>query len=127
MSEFCLPKIRGITVTGQHNDIDYGQRQFLLQIPTGRKGIQHAAGPLWGSGLPLDEDVWSAVEYSETDYRDLEGFTVLDARGRSSSGECWRVLRRAFETASYRKVSPDEASLLDKVLDRVCLRFQPSR
>jgi hypothetical protein len=127
MSTFCLPKVRGVSVTAQGNDVDYGQRLFLIQTPRGKQGVQHAAGPMWGSGLPLDEDVWSAVEYHETDYRDLEGFLVIDARGKASNGQCWRVLGHAFETASYRKLSADEASLLDKVLDGVCLRLQPRK
>lgn len=127
MSAFCLPKVRGVSVTEQGNDSDYAQRQFVIQTPSGSKGIQHAAGPMWGSGLPLDEDVWSAVEYRETDYRDLEGFLVIDARGKASNGECWRILGHAFETASYRKLPADEASLLDKVLDGVCLRLQPRK
>lgn len=125
MSAFCLPKIRGVNVTAQSNDIDYGQREFVIQTLGGRKGIQHAAGPMWGAGLPLDDEVWSSVEYHETGYRDVEGFQVIDARGKTSNGECWRVLGHAFETASYRKLSADEVSLLDKVLDGVCLRLQP--
>jgi hypothetical protein len=122
MSAFCLPKVRGVDATEQSNDIDYGQRMFLIRGSSGRKGIQHAAGPMWSFGTPLDEEVWSAVEHSETGYRDLEGFLIVDSRGKSADGKCWRVLGHAFETASYRKVAPDEAKLLDKVLDGVCLK-----
>ena len=89
--------------------------------------IQHAAGPMWGAGLPRDEDVWSSVEYSETDYRDLEGFLIIDSRGKNADGEYWRVLGRTFETASYRKLAKDEAAVLDKVLNGVCLRPQPAQ
>ena len=124
LSGFCLAKVRGVKATGQSNDIDYGQRQFSIQTPNGVKGIQHIAGPLWGEGLPLDEDVWSSVVYEEKDYLDGEGFRVLDARGTYPTGERWRVLGRAFETASYRNVSVDNARVLDKVLDGVCLHPQ---
>jgi hypothetical protein len=126
MSEFCLPTVPGIKATQQRNDLDYGQRLYLIQTATGRKRIQHAAGPMW-SGLPLDEDVWSAVDYTERDYRDLEGFLIVDARGSTADGKRWRVLGRAFETASYRELSPDEANLLDRVLDGACLRLQPNK
>ena len=102
LSTFCLPRVRAVSVTAQVNDIDYGQRLFLIKTPGGRKGIQHAAGAMWGAGLPVDEDVWSAVEYRETDYRDPEGFLVIDARGKNSNGECWRVLGHAFETHQHR-------------------------
>lgn len=122
LSAFCLATVRGVTASRQSNDVDYGQREFSIQTQNGVEGIQHAAGPLWGSGLPLDEDVWSAVKYEEKEYLDGEGFQVLDARGSYPTGERWRVLGRAFETASYRKVSADEARVLDEVLDGVCLR-----
>jgi hypothetical protein len=120
-SIFCLPKVRGIKTLAQNNDIDYGTQWFVLRTSTGKKGIQHAAGPMWGMGL-LDEDVWSAVQYTETDYRDLEGFGVIDARGKSASGESWRVLGSFGESASYRMASEDEAKMLDRVLDGICLK-----
>lgn len=119
---FCLPRVRGIRVTKQGNDIDYGYRFHLVETPQGEQGIQHAAGPLWGSGMPLDDDVWTSVEYQETDYRDAEGYMLIDARGRSAQGECWRVVGHAFETAAYRRVSPETAKKLDRVLDGVCVR-----
>lgn len=122
LSEFCLEEVRGVKTTGQIDDIDYGLRLFWIQTPSGKNGIRHGSGTNWGSGLPFDEDVWSAVEYEETDYLDREGFLVVDARGKSPNGGRWRVLGRAFETASYRDLSVHEAALLDKVLDGACLR-----
>jgi hypothetical protein len=70
---------------------------------------------------PLDEDVWSAAEYSETAYRDPDGFLIIDARRKSASGEYWRVLGHFGETASCRAVNEDQAGLLDKVLDSACV------
>ena len=120
-SRFCFQKgSYGVTVTAQGNDIDYGQRWFVIQTPAGKRGIQHGAGGMWSFGLPFDEDVWSATEYIETDYRDPEGFLIIDARGQNVNGECWHVLGHFGETASYRKVSQDQAGLLDKVLDSAC-------
>jgi hypothetical protein len=75
---------------------------------------------MWSFGLPFDEDVWSATQYSETDYRDPDGLLVIDARGKNANGECWRVLGHFGETAAYRKVTQDQAGLLDKVLDSAC-------
>lgn len=124
LAAFCLVKVHGVEATRQGNDIDYVQRQFLIRTPRGIGGIQHAAGPLWGSGLPLDEDVWSAIKYEERDYLDRDGFQVLDARGTYPNGNRWRVLGRAFETASYRNLPVVEARVLDRVLDSVCLRLQ---
>jgi hypothetical protein len=120
-SRFCFQRVRGVKVTAQGNDIDYGQPWFVIQTPAGKRGIQHAAGRLWGS-LPFDEDVWSATRYSETDFRDPAGLLVIDARGQNASGEHWRVFGHAFETVSYRKVSPGYTSVLDKVLDSACIQ-----
>ncbi len=125
LGTFCFQRVQGVKATKQVNDVDYGARVFLMQTPTGKVGIQHGSGPMWGSGLPFDEDVWSAAEYSETDYRDPDGLLIIDARGQSASGERWRVLGHAFETAAYRKVTQDQAGLLDKVLDSACVLPRP--
>ena len=121
-SAFCLPKIHGVNVSKQGNDIDYGQRSFWITTSAGKVGVQHAAGPMWGSGLPLDEQVWSATEYTETSYRDREGLLITDARGKSIDGKRWRDLGHAFESASYRGVSEQQAVLLDRVLDGACVK-----
>jgi hypothetical protein len=120
-SRFCFQRVHGVKVTAQGNDIDYGQRWFVIQTPAGKRGFQHGAGGMWSFGLPFDEDVWSATEYIETDYRDPEGFLIIDARGQNVNGECLHVLGHFGETASYRKVSQDQAGLLDKVLDSACV------
>lgn len=95
-SRFWLQRVHGVKVTAQGNDIDYGQRWYLIQTPPGKRGIQ-------------------------TDYRDPEGFLVIDARGQSADGECWRLLGQLGETASYSEVTQDQAGLLDKLLGfRLC-------
>ena len=121
-ASFCLPKIRGVNVTKQGNDIDYGQRVFWIAAPDGKVGVQLAAGGMWGSGLPLDEEVWTAASYSETDYRDIDGFPIIDARGMSIDGRRWRILGHAFESATYRGVPEQDAVLLDRLLDGACVK-----
>ena len=119
----CLPRVRGVHVSALGNDIDYGKRWFWIKTRTGKKtGIQHAAGGMWGSGLPFDEDVWSAREYRETDYRDASGLRVIDARGKNADGTCWRMLGKFGETASYRNVPAEDTPLLDEVLDGATVR-----
>lgn len=125
MSAFCLPSIPGVNVSKQGNDVDYGSRSCWITTPGGTPGIQHAAGGMWGPGLPFDEDVWSARNYSERTYVDDEGYNIIDARGKSSDGKCWRVLGHVFETAAYRNVAEPDTPLLDRVLDGAC--FKPNR
>ncbi len=122
LSEFCLPRVKGVRVGALVSDCDYVVRAFTVRTQAGRRGIGHASGVLWGSGLPHDEDVWSAVEYSETSYRDSRGFPIVDARGKAANGRCWRVLGRFNETAYYRDVPEEAIGLLDKTLDGVCAR-----
>jgi hypothetical protein len=120
-SAFCLPKIRGVHVSKEGNDIDYGCRSFWIAMPDGRVGVQHCSGPMWGSGLPADEDVWSAAVYRETAYQDRQGFLITDARGESQYGRCWRVLGHPFEAVEYRGVSARDPAVLDRVIDGACL------
>ena len=118
---FCLPHIPGIKISEQGNDIDYGQRIFSVRSNHGRQSIQHAGGPMWGPGIPFDEDVWDSVEYLEKTYRFGAGL-VLDARGQTKSGKLWRIIGRFGETASYREVDKESATQLDRVLDGLCIR-----
>jgi len=121
-SAFCLPRIPGVNVSKQANDADYGQRLFWIETPRGKAGIQHAAGGMWGAGLPFNEDVWSAVSYVERTSIDPQGFNIIDARGKSADGYCWRMVGHFSETASYRRVSQQDTELLDQVLDRLCIQ-----
>ena len=122
---FCLPKVRGVHVSKQGNDVDYGYRSFWIATPEGKVGVQHGSGPLWGSGFPFDQDVWSAAAYRETSYQDREGFLITDARGETTDGKHWRVLGHAFETVSYRGVSAQDAAVLDRVIDGACIKPVP--
>jgi hypothetical protein len=110
-----------VTVGKPGNDIDYGQRVFWVKTQSGTAGIQHASGGMWGPGLPLNEDVWSARDYVEKSYIDRDGLGIIDARGSSIDGKCWRVLGHPFETASYRNVPEHDTALLDRVLNGVCV------
>lgn len=124
-SAFCVPGIKGVHVSKQGNDVDYGKRSFWIQSRDGKVGVGHGAGPMWGSGFPFDDDVWSATEYSEAAYQDQEGYLITDARGRDTEGKYWRVLGHAFETISYRDLSEQDARQLNRVIDSVCV--QPTR
>lgn len=118
---FCLPHIPGVKISEQGNDIDYGQRIFSVRSNHGQQFIQHAGGPMWGPGIPFDEDVWNSVEYSEKTYRFGAGL-VVDARGQTKSGKFWRYVGRFGESASYRYVDKESATQLDRVLDGLCIR-----
>jgi hypothetical protein len=118
---FCFPHISGVKISAQKNDIDYGQRVFSVRSNHGMRAMQHAGGPMWGAGLPFDEDVWDSVVYSEKTYALGEGL-VVDARGRTKSGKFWRSIGRFGEGASYHDLDHESAIRLDRVLDGLCIR-----
>jgi hypothetical protein len=120
-SVFCLPRIPGVHVGEVGVDTDYAYRWFWFRTHPGKVGIEHAEGATWGTGLPFDEDVWSARDYAETAFHGPKGLFIVDARGKSSDGKCWRILGRFSESANYRDVPERYAALLDRVLDGACV------
>lgn len=118
---FCFAKINGVTISKQINDIDYGERIYSIRLEHERQTMTHGGGPMWGAGLPFDEDVWSSVEYSEKSYRYGAG-VIVDAKGKSASGKFWRSIGRFGETATYRDVGQESAALFDRLLDGICIQ-----
>lgn len=120
-SAFCLPRIHGVHISKQVNDVDYGCRGFWVPRQGTKVGVQHGSGPMWGDGLPQNETVWSATEYKETDYVDSKGFLITDARGKTTDGKYWRTLGHAFETVEYAGLPAQDAAALDPVIDGACV------
>jgi len=120
---FCFPNVAGVTVSKAGADFDYVMRVYTVATADGRAAIRHGAGQFWSHG-PDDSDVWKAEEYQETVYPFLD-LWVRDARGRSPTGKYWRSLytfQGLSEEASYHDADQAAASVLDRVLDGVCLR-----
>ena len=120
-SAFGIPKIRGVSIGKQSNDVDYGCRAFWIATPVGKAAGEHCSGAMWGSGWPLDDVVWASTEYRENSYQDHDGGMITDARGRSADGTRWRVLGHWAESVSYRGVSERDAAVLDQVIDDTCV------
>ena len=75
---------------------------------------------MWSFGIPMDEDVWSSVEYSEHTY-EVEGAPIVDARGKTAKGDLWRFLGDIGESAEYEDADPATAALFDKMMDGMCM------
>ena len=94
--------------------------------------MQIGSGPSWGTGLPFKEDVDNSVEILDRDIRfpltpivnklSLDG---IDVQGRLADGKRWRFAGHAFETLTYRNVSPAAAKFFDSIINGGC--FQLSR
>jgi hypothetical protein len=113
--------VRGVEVSRQGRDIDYGARSYYIKIKSGAQGITHGSGPMWSFGLPRVQYVWRSVRYDEVTY-DLGRRTVIDARGQLPDGLRWRSLGMFGESASYYDVDPVSAAVLDKFLDGACAK-----
>lgn len=120
---FCFQHTDEVFAGRPGRDIDYGQRNFILQTSSGTKGMMYGAGPMWSSGMPDYEKAWTSTEYSETVY-EIEGIVVIDARGKLPTGKLWREFGRFGESASYWDLDPREAHLFDQVLDNACVHRQ---
>ena len=120
-ASFQFPKIQGVEISAQVNDVDYSARYYYVNTKHKRKAIMHGSGVLWGAGTPSDADVSQSVKYEETRY-DADGITILDARGQFANGDRWRCLGKFGESASYSDVDEATAKLLDQVLDGACIK-----
>jgi hypothetical protein len=125
---FCFANVKGVAVSEQANDIDYGNRIYSVKSEHGRQAMSHSGGPMWGFGRPYDEDVWSSAEYSEKTYRYGSNFNdtnfVIDAKGKTKAGKYWRFVGRFGESAAYHHVDQESAALFDRALDGVCIAEQ---
>src|SRR6185437_6617119 len=121
---FQFPKIRGVKVSSQGNDIDYGAQYYYVKTKHGRKAILHGAGAMWSFGIPSNQDVWRSVKYEEITY-DVGRIAIFDARGEFANGNRWRFLGEFGESASYSDVDEATAKLLDQVLDGACMKPVP--
>lgn len=120
-SVFRFLPLRGVEVSRQGRDIDYGARSYYIKAKSGAQGITHGSGPMWSFGLPRVYYVWRSLTYDEVTY-DLGARTVIDARGQLPDGLRWRSLGMFSETASYYDVDPITAAVLDKFLDSACAK-----
>ena len=115
----CFPSVRGIETGKKSTDIDNVTRSFTLRAGAKFYGVLHGAGPLWGSGSP--PNAASVRAYQERKFRDREGGAIRDIRWTSPDGRLNRILGRAFESAEYRGVPSEQAAILDRLMDNVCV------
>lgn len=119
---FQFPAIHGVIVSLPVQDVDYTERSYYVKTKHGRKGIIHGGGPMWGLGIPRNEDISRSAKYYEETTYDASGIAIIDARGEFANGNRWRFLGMFGETASYSDVDEATAKLLDQVLDGACIK-----
>lgn len=120
-SVFCFANVKGVKISEQVNDVDYGKLIYSVKSGHTRRYMSHGAGPLWSLGMPSDEDVWNSIEYSEKTYR-YGSSVIIDATGKSVSGTLWRSISMIGESTNYSDADQASATLFDQVIDGMCVR-----
>jgi hypothetical protein len=118
---FCLPRISEVKAGRLAYDVDYGQRNFIIETNAGPKWMRYGIGPMWSYGMPDTEKVWTSVQYKETVYN-CAGIVVVDARGIDNAGKLWRFFGTLGESVDYQDLDATEAHLFDQLIDGVCIR-----
>ena len=120
---FCVPKIKGVQIGKMGGSIDAFERTFSVRTASGRWWMIHGAGPSWGGPNPRDHEVWSSITYRER-IRTGDGLRVLDSSGTTSDGKVWRHVGVSGESVFYFDLDPDAASIMDRMLDGLCLNLR---
>ena len=129
---FCFQTMDHVTPSRKIQDHDYAARYYALTGTFGESVILHGSGSNWSPGVPPGNLLYRSIEYEETVlYRKLRASPVVDnsgisemvwdTRGKTREGKRWRHLGALGESASYNDLTEEDARLLDRVLDSVCL------
>jgi hypothetical protein len=100
-------------------DIDYTSFSIGYGPAESRVWLSGIEGPMASLGVPPEDWILKATEFSERSYR--SGETVgFDMRGRLADGTYWRYVGRLGESVNYGGVSQEAAAFFDKILDSIC-------
>ncbi|MCL4842270.1 MAG: hypothetical protein KJZ79_10535 [Bryobacteraceae bacterium] len=121
-ARFRFPIINGLKMNRQKPEAGNNVRGYWFQRGRNPAIIIHGTGHAWSWGIPLDDDVWQSVEYSERVFvEDNNSLGVLEARGKSPEGRYWRYFGKLNESVVYRDADKRTAEELDRFLDGICL------
>lgn len=87
---------------------------------------------LWGyfgqyaHSYPSDHSLLTSTEYTIQAWRSGH-YEGVDFRGRSDDGTRWRYLALFGEEIQYERRTDEEATILDKIVDGVCVQPLPTR
>ena len=69
-------------------------------------------------GLPPEDWILNASEFSEQSYKNKENFS--DIRGKSKDGTFWRYIGRFGESIEYSGLTAQEAKYFDEIIATAC-------
>jgi hypothetical protein len=101
-------------------DTDYGYFSIGYGPKQNRIWLQGIYGPMATSGLPPQDWLLDASEFSERAYT---GHPVgADVRGRSKAATRWRYIGGLGESVEYSGASEEAAAFFDKIIDGACVK-----
>src|SRR5262245_16495933 len=100
-------------------DADYGYFSIEMQSNGRQVWLEGIYGPMATLGLPPEDWILNAVEFSERQYKDQGLYS--DIRGRSKDGTYWRYIGAIGESIQYSGLTEEEAKYFDTIIDTACL------
>ena len=99
-------------------DVDYGYFSIGMRSSNRRIWLEGVYGPMATVGLPPEEWILNAVEFSERSYKDKGLFS--DVRGLAKDGKHWRYIGAIGESIQYSGLTEQEAKYFDAIIDTAC-------
>src|SRR5262245_13176576 len=99
-------------------DVDYAYFSIGMRSSSRQVWLNGIYGPMATIGLPPEEWILNAIEFSERSYKDKGLFS--DMRGRAKDGTYWRYVGAIGESIQYSGLTEQEAKYFDTVIDTAC-------
>ena len=99
-------------------DVDYGYFSIGYISEKNRIWIEGIYGTMATIGIPPEEWILEAKEFTERSYTGAG--TGADIRGRTKDGKYWRYIGGLGESIEYSGVTEDGAAFFDKIIDSAC-------
>jgi hypothetical protein len=101
-------------------DVDHGYFSIGYISERNRIWLEGIYGPMATIGIPPEEWILEAKEFTERSY--TGAVTGADMRGRSKDGKYWRYIGGLGESIKYSGVTEDIAAFFDKIIDNACIK-----
>jgi hypothetical protein len=99
-------------------DVDYGYFSIVMRSSSRQVWLNGIYGPTATIGLPPEEWILNAIEFSERSYKDKGLFS--DMRGLAKDGAYWRYVGAIGESIQYSGLTEQEAKYFDTIIDTAC-------
>ena len=114
------PVCEPVTIPGMkevfEQTTEYTAASETITTADGPRSLTNRRGPFWMYWQPINELVWTSVEYKEVMYASY----ILDAQGRTAEGRYWRYFGKIGESSQYQDVDKAAAEIFNLKMDGDC-------